>query len=73
MGYYKVVNYHEQAVGQTKATQRHLGAPSLQAFKARLKELGTTWSSGRCPWPWQAGQNKMIFKVPSNPTHSVIL
>ena len=35
--------------------------------------LWATWSSGRCPCPWQGGWSEMIFKVPSNPAHSVIL
>ncbi|PKU40413.1 rna-directed dna polymerase from mobile element jockey-like [Limosa lapponica baueri] len=29
--------------------------------------------SGRCPWSWQGGWNWMIFKVPSNSNHSMIL
>lgn len=32
-----------------------------------------TWSSRRCPRPWQEGWNYVIFKVPSIPNHSVIL
>ena len=36
-------------------------------------ELWATWSSGRCPCSWQGGWNQMIFKVPSNPNHSMIL
>ena len=35
--------------------------------------LWATWSSGRCPCPWQGRWNWMIFKVPSNPNHSMIL
>jgi len=35
--------------------------------------LGATWSSGRCPCLWQGGWSRMIFKVPSNPNHSMIL
>jgi len=31
------------------------------------------WSSGRCPCLWQGGWNQMIFKVPSDPYHSMIL
>ena len=31
------------------------------------------WSSGRCPCPWQGGWNEMIFKVPSSPSHPVIV
>lgn len=29
--------------------------------------LWLTWSSGRCPCPWQGGGNLKVFKVPSNP------
>jgi len=29
--------------------------------------------SGRGPFPWQGGWNWMVFRVPSNPSHSVIL
>jgi len=35
-------------------------------------ELWAPWSS-RCPCSWQGGWNQMIFKVPSNPNHSMIL
>ena len=35
-------------------------------------ELWATWSSGRCPCSWQGGWNQMIFKVPSNPNHSIL-
>jgi len=50
-----------------------VAAPSLAVFKARWMELWATWSSGRCPCSWQGGWNKMIFKVTSNPYHSMIL
>jgi len=46
--------------------------PSLEVFKARL-DGALSWSSGRCPCSWQGGWNQMIFKVPSNPYHSMIL
>ena len=36
-------------------------------------QVGATWSSGRCPCLWQGGWNRMIFKGPFNPNHSVIL
>ena len=36
-------------------------------------ELWATWCSGRCPCSWQGGWNQVIFKVPSNPNHSMIL
>jgi len=35
--------------------------------------LWATWSSGRCPCWWQGGWNQMMFKIPSNPNHSMIL
>lgn len=28
-------------------------------------------SSASCPWPWQGGWNWVIFRVPSNPNHSI--
>ena len=31
-----------------------------------------TWSSGRCPCPWQRGWNCVIFEVPSNLSHSTM-
>jgi len=34
--------------------------------------LWATWSSGRCPCPWQGHWNWMICEVPSNPNHSMI-
>ena len=34
-------------------------------------ELWAIWSSGRCPCSWQGGWNQMIFKVPSNPYHTL--
>jgi len=48
-----------------------VAAPYLAVFKARLNRA--TWSSGRCPCSWQGGWNQMIFKVTSNPYHSMIL
>jgi len=36
-------------------------------------ELWATWSSGICPCSWQGDWNQMIFKVPSNPYHYMIL
>ena len=35
-------------------------------------ELSASWSSGRCPCSWQGSWNQMIFKVPSNPYHSMV-
>ena len=50
-----------------------VAAPSLSGFKARLVGAlsSLVWWKGPCPW--QGGWNRMIFKVPSNPTHSMIL
>lgn len=36
-------------------------------------EFGATWSSRRCPCPWQRCWNEMIFEVFSNPNHFVVL
>ena len=36
-------------------------------------ELWATWSSGRCHCSWQGGWKWMIFNVPSNRYHSMIL
>ena len=35
--------------------------------------LWATWSSGRCPCPWQEGWTRWSLKVPSNPKQSMIL
>lgn len=35
--------------------------------------LWATWSSWRCPCPWQAGWNHMMLKVPPNSSHSMNL
>lgn len=35
--------------------------------------LWPTWSSGRCPWPWQGSWNEMIFTVPSIPKYSIMI
>ena len=35
--------------------------------------LWAAWAGGRCPCPGQGCWNEMIFKVPSNPNHSVML
>jgi len=43
-----------------------VAAPSLEVFKARL-------DGGFEATPWQRGWNRMIFKVPSNPNHSMVL
>ena len=42
---------------------------------SRVVKQGRSHScpEGRCPCSWQGGWNQMIFKVPSNPNHSIIL
>jgi len=49
-----------------------VAAPSLACSRPGWMGLGATWCSGRGPCPWQKGWNKMVFKVPSNPNHSMI-
>jgi len=44
----------------------------LRALSFKLTCWGG-WSSCWCPCSWQGGWNQMIFKVPSNPNHSMIL
>ena len=49
-----------------------VGAPSLEVFKARLDG-----ALGNLVWwevslPMAGGWNWMVFKVPSNPNHSII-
>ena len=44
-------------------------APPLEVFKARV-DGSLTWSSGRCPCPWQGGWKWMIFRVP--PTQTIL-
>ena len=53
----------------------HLLPPSVRQDRGSLvrMELWATWSSGRCPCSWQGGWNQMIFKVSSNPYHSMVL
>lgn len=41
---------------------------SYSWFSSSIK----TWSSGGCPGPLQWIWNKMMFKVPSKPNHTVI-
>jgi len=48
-------------------------APPLKCSRPGWMGLRATWSSGKCPCSWQGGWNQMIFKVPSNPNHSMIL
>ena len=47
--------------------------PPWQCSRPGWMELWATWSHGRCPCAWQGGWNQMIFKVPSNTNHSMIL
>ena len=47
--------------------------PPWQCSRPGWMGLWATWSSGRCPCPWQGAWNEMIFKVSSNPNHSMIL
>ena len=47
--------------------------PPWQRSRPGWMELWETWSSGRCPCSWQRGWNQMIFKIPSNPNHSMTL
>lgn len=53
-----------EALGQ--AAQKGGQWPVLEMFRTDWKELWATW-------PWQGDRNCMIFKVPSNPDHSVIV
>ena len=47
--------------------------PPWNCSRPGWMELWATWSGGRCPCSWQEGWKQGIFKVPSNPNHSVIL
>ena len=47
--------------------------PPWQGSRSGWTGLWATWSTGNCPCPWQGGWNLMIYKVPSNPNHSMIL
>ena len=66
-------NYFRGRWGTGTAAQRSCGAPSLEVLKARLDGALGSWTGGGQPCPWQGGWNWVIFKVPSNPCHSVIL
>ena len=48
-------------------------APSLQAFKARLDVALVSLVCWLVTLQIAGGWNSMIFEVPSNPSHSVIL
>ena len=45
--------------------------PSCRCSRPAWTGLWATWSSGRCPCPWQGGWKKIIFKIPSNSNLSV--
>ena len=48
-------------------------APSLAGFKVRLDGALSNLVWWKVSLPWQGGWNWVIFKVHSNPNHSVIL
>jgi len=50
-----------------------VGAPSLEVFKARLDGALSNLVQWKLSVPMAGRLNEMIFKVPSNPNHSVIL
>jgi len=50
-----------------------VAAPSLAGFKARLDGALSTLGWGKMSLLMAGGWNQMIFKVPSNPNHSMIL
>ena len=50
-----------------------IGSQTLFAPLPPWLLLWAPWSGGRCPCWWQGGWNQMIFKVSSNPNHSMIL
>lgn len=47
-----------------------VAVPLLEVFKKRLD--GALFS-GRHPCPWQGSWKQMVFKIHSDPNHSVIL
>ena len=64
----------EGSEGFPKAQERHKDYPACpQAMSASSAFRKATWFRGRCPCSWQGGWKQMIFKVPSNPNHSMIL
>lgn len=48
-------------------------APSLEVSRPGCVWLWTMWASEKCPCLWQGVWDNMIFKVPSNSRHSMIL
>jgi len=49
-----------------------VAAPSLAVLKARLDGALSTLGWWKGSLPMAGGWNQMIFKVPSNPNHSMI-
>jgi len=49
-----------------------VAGPSLSGFRARLDGAGSTLGWWKGSLPVAGGWNQMIFKVPSNPNHSMI-
>ena len=47
--------------------------PPWQCSRPGWMGLWAAWSSRRCPCSLQGGWNEMVYKVPSNPNHSIIL
>ena len=62
----RVVSPHHRLPRET------VGVPSLGAFKARLDGALGILSWFVAALPTAGGWNWMIFKVPSNPNHSMI-
>jgi len=48
-------------------------ALSLEVFKARLDGVLSNLVSWKVSLPMAGGLDRVIFKVPSNPNHSMIL
>jgi len=50
-----------------------VAAPSLEVFKARLDGAWSNLGWWKVSLPMAGGWNEMIYNVPSNPNHSMIL
>ena len=50
-----------------------VAAPPWECSRPDWMGLGATWSGGRRPCPWQGGWNWVIWKVTSNPNHSMMV
>lgn len=62
--------YCEDGEAMEQAAQRNCRCTtSLSVFKSSLD--GPLSNIVQCPCPWQRHWNKMILKVPSNPSHFV--